>query len=254
MTAQQWNAASYAKSARFVADLAEPLVALLAPRPGEHILDLGCGDGVLSAQIQARGAVVRGIDASSEMVAAARERGVDARVMHGEAIAFTRVFDAVFSNAALHWMSDLEAVWAGVARALKPGGRFVAEMGGEGNVATVVAALEDAFGRRGLSAPSPWIFPAPETVAALLSRRGFQIDTLELIERPTKLPADLADWLETFAGDYLGRLPVAERAAVVQEVRAALHPVLHSHSGWTLDYVRLRFAAWLRYDKAWTER
>lgn len=239
---QQWNAVSYANSARFVSDLAEPLVALLAPRSGEHILDLGCGDGFLSAQIQASGAVVVGIDASSEMVAAACARGIDARVMPGEAIEFTRAFDAVFSNAALHWMSDLKPVFAGVAMALKPGGRFVAEMGGEGNVVAVVAALKDALGRRHLSVPSPWIFPSPEAAGALLSECGFGIDALELIDRPTRIPGELPDWLETFAGDYLERVPVGERANVIQDVQAALQPVLHSPAGWTLDYVRLRFS------------
>ena len=243
MMAQQWNAAGYASRARFVAELAAPLVDLLDPRPGEHVLDLGCGDGVLTAEIHARGAMVVGVDASSEMAAAARDRGLDARVMRGEAIAFSERFDAVFSNAALHWMRDLDAVFAGVARALKPAGRFVAEMGGEGNVASVVRALEGALGRRGLRAPSPWIFPSPQAVASLLSRHGFRIETLEAFGRPTRLPGDLADWLETFAGDHLALVPPPERAAFVEEVRAALRPRLHSPAGWTLDYVRLRFAA-----------
>lgn len=239
----QWNAAEYARSARFVADLATPLVDLLAPKPGEEVLDLGCGDGVLAAEIHARGATVIGIDASSDMVAAARARGIDARLMPGEAIAFDRAFDAVFSNAALHWMRDLAAVFAGVARALKPGGRLVAEMGGEGNVASIVAALEQAFRRRGLKAPEPWIFPSPEAAAALLSRSGFRIETLELFERPTRLPGDLRDWLEIFAQAHLVLVPEAERRTLVEEVRAALYPLRFSGGGWTLDYVRLRFSA-----------
>lgn len=245
MTAQQWNAARYGAEARFVADLAAPLVDLLAPRPGERILDLGCGDGVLAAEIQARGATVIGIDASGEMVAAARALGVDARVIPGEAMAFERAFDGVFSNAALHWMTDLATVFAGVARALKPNGRFVAEMGGEGNVGSVVAALEQAFRGRGLKPPRPWIFPSPEAAATLLSGGGFRIEMLELFERPTRLPGDLSAWLEVFAGDYLALLPASERSGLVEEVRAALHPRLCSGGGWTLDYVRLRFSAQL---------
>lgn len=242
----QWNAADYARSGRFVADLAVPLVDLLAPKPGELVLDLGCGDGALSAEIQGRGAGVVGIDASREMVAAARARGIDARVMPGEAIAFDRAFDAVFSNAALHWMRDLPAVFAGVARALKHGGRFVAEMGGEGNVASIVAALEEAFRRRGLSAPEPWIFPSPEAVSAMLSRAGFRIETLQLFERPTRLPGDLREWLEIFAQGHLVLVPEAERRTLVEEVRAVLYPHRFSNGGWTLDYVRLRFSARLR--------
>jgi trans-aconitate methyltransferase len=243
MTAQQWNPARYGAEARFVADLAAPLVDLLAPRPGEEILDLGCGDGAMSAAIQELGAKVIGIDASGEMVAAARALGIDARVMPGEAIAFERAFDAVFSNAALHWMADLATVFAGVARALKPGGRFVAEMGGEGNVGSVIAALEQAFRRRRLKPPRPWIFPSPETVAALLADQGFRVERLELFERPTRLPHDLSDWLQIFAGDYLALLPAAERSGLVEDVRAALSPRLYSGGGWTLDYVRLRFFA-----------
>lgn len=243
MTAQQWNAARYGTEARFVADLAAPLVDLLAPRPGEEILDLGCGDGALSAAIEERGARVIGIDASGEMVAAARALGIDARVMPGEAIAFERAFDAVFSNAALHWMADLATVFAGVARALKPNARFVAEMGGEGNVGSVVAALEQAFRRRRLKPPRPWIFPSPEAVAALLADQGFRVETLELFERPTRLPGDLSDWLQIFAGDYLALLPAPERSGLVEDVRAALSPRLSSGGGWTLDYVRLRFSA-----------
>jgi trans-aconitate methyltransferase len=241
--AQQWNAARYATDARFVSDLAASLVDLLAPQHGEAILDLGCGDGTLSATIEARGARVVGIDASADMVAAARSRGIDARVMAGEALVFDRSFDAVFSNAALHWMADLAMVFAGVARALKPNGRFVAEMGAEGNVGSVVAALKDALGRRRLEAPCPWTFPSPQAVAGLLADQGFRVETLELFERPTRLPGDLADWLQLFAGDYLALLPAAERSGLVEEVRAALYPRLHSDGGWTLDYVRLRFSA-----------
>lgn len=240
---QRWNAARYAADARFVADLAAPLVDLLAPQPGEAILDLGCGDGALSAAIEARGARVIGIDASADMVAAARARGIDARLMPGEAITFDRAFDAVFSNAALHWMANLAPVFAGVARALKPNGRFVAEMGGEGNVASVVAALDQAFRRRRLTASCPWTFPSPPAVAGLLAEQGFRIETLELFQRPTRLPGDLADWLQVFAGDYLALLPAAERSGLVEEIRAALYPRLHSDGGWTLDYVRLKFSA-----------
>jgi SAM-dependent methyltransferase len=243
MTAQRWDAAGYARNAHFVADLAQPLVDLLAPRPGERILDLGCGDGALSVVIAASGAEVVGVDASPEMVAAACRHGVDARVMRGEALDFAGAFEAVFSNAALHWMDDLAAVFAGVARSLRPGGRFVAEMGGVGNVATVTAALEQCLERRGLRIRSPWIFPEPQAVSGLLGRHGFAIDSLALVERPTLIPGDITDWLETFAGDYLGAVPAGERAALVEEVAAALRPTLHGPTGWTLDYVRLRFAA-----------
>lgn len=245
MSAQQWDAARYAQTARFVAALGVPLIEALAPQAGERILDLGCGDGVLSAAILATGAEVVGIDASVDMVAAARARGIDARCGRGEAIDDVDAFDAVFSNAALHWMTDLDTVFANVARALRPGGRFVAEMGGAGNVVRVVTALNTALHRRGVDAPCPWTFPEPDTVAVLLTQRNFVIDSLERFERPTPIPGDLADWIETFAGAHLSAVPAAQRPGLIEEVRAALRPALHSGDGWVLDYVRLRFAAHL---------
>lgn len=240
---QRWSASGYARNARFVADLAAPLVELLAPVAGERILDLGCGDGVLTAAIAACGAHVVGIDASEEMVAAARARGVDARLMAGEALAFDGEFDAVFSNAALHWMADLDAVAAGVERALRPGGRFVGEMGGAGNVASVVAALDAALAGKGLQARPRWTFPEPAALSATLNRHGLEVQAMDLFARPTLLPGDIAGWLETFAGHYLAAIPGPDRESFLAEVGAALGPRLCSAAGWTLDYVRLRFQA-----------
>ena len=130
LSKQHWSAERYAATAHFVPAFGAPVVELLAPQPGERILDLGCGDGVLTAKIAAAGAQVVAVDAAPDMVAAAKAKGLDAHVVPGQRLAFEREFDAVFSNAALHWMHPTEAVLAGVARALKPGGRFVAEMGG----------------------------------------------------------------------------------------------------------------------------
>ncbi len=240
---QRWSAAEYARNARFVADLAAPLVALLAPRTGERVLDLGCGDGVLSEAIAACGAAVVGVDASEDMVAASRARGLDARLMAGEALTFEDEFDAVFSNAALHWMADLDGVVAGVARALRPGGRFVGEMGGAGNVASVISALDAAMARRGLRGGSPWTFPAAEAFSATLIDHGFVVAGVDLFARPTRLPGDIGAWLETFAGHYLSMIPDGERADFIAELTAALRPRLRTPAGWTLDYVRLRFHA-----------
>src|SRR6202521_6126775 len=157
---QTWKAESYAQNARFVSDLAGPVLELLAPSAGERILDLGCGDGVLTEKLAAAGATVVAVDAAPDMVAAARGSGIDARVMAGQGLTFDREFDAVFSNAALHWMRPPEVVLAGVRRALKPGGRFVAEMGGHNNTAAVLVALSAVLARRGLDATrlSPWYF------------------------------------------------------------------------------------------------
>jgi len=243
---QRWIAERYARNARFVADLAASLVDDLAPRPGERILDLGCGDGALTERIAASGATVVGIDAGPDQVAAARARGLDARVADAQALAFAGAFDAVFSNAALHWMRDQDAVLAGVARALRPGGRFVAEMGGEGNVARIEAALRAALDRRGLdgAAASPWFFPSPDAYRVRLERAGFAVRRIAATARPTPLPGDVADWIDTFGESFLFRLPPGERAAAVAEAVAELRPHLRQPDGrWVADYVRLRFIA-----------
>jgi trans-aconitate methyltransferase len=243
---QHWDPDRYARNARFVAELGQPVVALLAPQAGERILDLGCGDGALTRRLGEVGASVVGVDSSAEQVAAARAAGLDARVMSGEALAFDREFDAVFSNAALHWMRQPAAVIAGVWRALKPGGRFVGEMGGHGNVHHIKTALVAALDRRGFdgNAAVPWYFPTPAEYRGLLEAQGFRVRAIELIPRPTPLPGDIVGWLETFAENFTRRVPPAGRADFLKEVAEALRPHLCSADGaWTADYVRLRFAA-----------
>ena len=245
-TTPTWDPERYARNARFVTDLGVPTVQLLAPRLGERILDLGCGDGVLAAKLAGMGCEVVGVDASAMQVAAARKLGVDARVMAGEALPFREEFDAVFSNAALHWMLRPDQVITGVWRALRGGGRFVAELGGHGCVETIQAALVDALKRRGIDGESfvPWFFPTLEDYSGRLRKAGFVISYISLFPRPTPLPGDVGSWLETFAENFLRALPLAERAAYIEEVREALRPKLCDTGGnWTGDYVRLRFAA-----------
>lgn len=243
---QHWDPERYARNARFVSELGTPLIELLSPRRGERVLDLGCGDGELTARLADTGCSVVGVDASAEQVAAARARGLDARVMDARRLEFRGEFDAVLSNAALHWIREADAVLAGVARALRPGGRFVAELGGEGNVRSVVDALTAALGRRGVDARavSPWYFPGVEEYRGRLERAGFGIDSIALIPRPVVLPGDLRDWLETFAGSFSAALPEARRAAFLDEVRDSLRPRLCDAQGrWSVDYVRLRLRA-----------
>ena len=247
MTAQQsWDPERYARNARFVSDLGQPVVELLDPQAGERILDLGCGDGALTAQLAAAGCRVVGVDASAEQIAAARARGLDAHARDGEQLDFAAAFDAVFSNAALHWMKRPDVVIAGVWRALVPGGRFVAECGGAGCVAAIEAALLNALARRGVDgrAVHPWYFPTVEDYGARLAARGFAVEYIALIPRPTPLPGDITGWLETFAESFTAALPPAERPAFLAEVREALRPQLCDAAGqWTADYVRLRFRA-----------
>lgn len=244
--AQTWNAARYAEQCRFVSDLGAPIVALLAPRPGERILDLGCGDGALTEKVAAAGATVVGVDASADMVAAARRRGLDARPMDGRRLQFAGEFDAVFSNAALHWMKDMTGVIAGVRRALKPGGRFVGEFGGFGNTAAVRTAIYAALDRRGIDAASvdPWYFPTADAWRGRLENAGFAVERAELIPRPTPLPTHMRDWLANFTESFFAAVPAADRGAAIADVERLLAPVLRDDAGrWTVDYVRLRFLA-----------
>lgn len=241
-----WRAETYADNARFVSDLGAQVLALLAPRPDERILDLGCGDGVLTEKLVASGATVVALDASDDMIAAARARGLDAHVVDAHALPYEAEFDAVFSNAALHWMTDHDAVTSGVRRALKPGGRYVAECGGFGNVAAIMVALRAALKHHRVASPRsiPRYYPSPAAYRALLERHGFTVRSIELFPRPTPLPTGMAGWLATFADAALAELPVAERDAARDEALDLMRPSLCDERGnWIADYVRLRFAA-----------
>lgn len=241
---QRWNPERYAADARFVTELGMPVVELLAPRPGERILDLGCGDGPLTAHLASLGCRVTGVDGSANMIAAARALGVDARVMDGQALEFDGEFDAVFSNAALHWMKQGGAVIDGVWRALRPGGRFVGEFGGRDNVAAINAALNAARARRGLPMLAPWFNPGPDEYAAMLAARGFRVTVMQHFPRPTPLPGSIRDWLENFAGGFLDGVAPAGVPGLLDETVSALQAQLQDAAGrWSVDYVRLRFAA-----------
>jgi trans-aconitate methyltransferase len=246
LSKQHWSAERYAATAHFVPAFGAPVVELLDPQPRERILDLGCGDGVLTAKIAAAGATVVAVDAAPDMVTAAKARGLDARVVPGQSLAFDREFDAVFSNAALHWMRPQEAVLDGVRRALKPGGRFVAEMGGHNNTAAILTAMRAVLARRGIEALSlsPWYFPSAAAYQAKLEAAGFEVEEIAIVPRPTPLEAGLAAWLDTFAEDFLNPLLAQDRAAAKQEICDLLQPILRDETGlWVADYVRLRFRA-----------
>ena len=246
-TNQNWDPDAYARNARFVSDLGAPVLELLAPQAGERVLDLGCGDGALTLKLDDMGCDVVGVDSSAPQIEAARRLGLDARVADGERLAFAAEFDAVFSNAAIHWMKPPDDVIDGVWRALRPSGRFVGEFGGHGCVETIKRALIDALSRRGIDgdALNPWYFPTVEDYSARLSRRGFAVRYIALIPRPTPLPTEINGWLETFAQSFMAPLAGSDRAGFIDEVREALRPNLCDANGgkWFADYVRLRFAA-----------
>lgn len=238
----------YDRRAAFVSLAAADLVDLLAPMPGESILDLGCGTGALAGEIAARGARVRGIDASPEMIARARTArpALDFTVGDGQALTFDGAFDAVFSNAALHWMIDADVTARGIARSLKPGGRLVAELGGAGCVAVVRQGVTTALRRRGED-PARWLrwyFPTLSAYAAVLERAGLEPRLLWLYERPTRLGGQdgLADWLRIFLAPLAAHLGAAW-SALVGEVETLCRPRLFDGADWVLDYMRLRLRA-----------
>jgi SAM-dependent methyltransferase len=234
----KWDAADYARVGAFVAELGGAALDLLDPRPGERILDVGCGEGTLTKKIVERGATVLGIDNSPEMIAAARANGIEALLLDAAGMQFFAEFDAVFSNATLHWVLEKERAARAIFRALKPGGRFAGEMGGDGNLRTLREALDEELIIRGYAPPveASNLYASPEEFAEVYESAGFgQIDA-RLVERPTPIEHGVAAWVITFRKGWLDRakVPEAERA----EIAAAVADRLGSN---VADYVRLRF-------------
>jgi SAM-dependent methyltransferase len=238
VSTSKWDAADYARVGGFVAELGEAALDLLDPQPGEHILDVGCGEGTLTEKIIQRGATVVGIDNSPEMAAAARAKGVDALLLDAADMQFFAEFDAAFSNATLHWVLDKERVARAIFRALRGGGRFAGEMGGEGNLKTLRETLDEELIIRGYVPPleaSNW-YASPEEFAAVYEAAGFRELDARLIERPTAIEHGVAAWVTTFRRGWLDRaeVPEAERAEIAQAVADRIGSNI-------ADYVRLRF-------------
>ena len=243
---QEWDPKTYSEHARFVSDLGAPVADLLEPKTGERVLDIGCGDGALTERFRRAGCQVVAIDTSPEQVWAALERGLDARIIDATELAFDAEFDAVFSNAVLHWIPDVDLVIERVYSALRPGGRFVAEFGGAGCVASIRESFTAALGERGVDGASvdPWYFPTADKYRHRLEACGFLLDSIQLFPRPTPLPGDVTHWLQLFAQPFLEAVHDDRRQALLEEVRTALEPQLrHADGVWVIDYVRLRFAA-----------
>ena len=246
----KWDAGLYDEKHSFVYKMAEELISLLAPLPGEQILDIGCGTGHLTAKIAKCGAKITGIDRSPEMIRQAREAYplIRFEVVEATNIPLETPFDAVFSNATLHWIKEPERVVSEIERLLKPGGRFVAEFGGQGNIAKLVAASERAWMRLNLPVPmpNPWYYPGLPEYAELLEKHGLQVTYAILFDRPTPLEEGengLSNWLRMFGGAIFDELRKGDRDRYIEETVKEAGAELFKGGQWVIDYRRLRLVA-----------
>lgn len=249
---QVWKPGLYDAKLGMISELGRGVVDWLAPQPGERILDLGCGTGDLASQLASAGAEVTGLDSSPDMIAAARAKypGIRFEVADGQSFAVSAPYDAVFSNAALHWMKDAEGAAASIWRALRPGGRFAAEFGGKGNVRRVIGALQEVllerFGIPPLGESGPWYFPSIGEYASLLEKQGFHVVRAVHFERPTPMEDGLdglRHWLDSFAAPMLTGLSGPDREGVYEAVKAAAREELFRDGVWQIDYRRIRIEA-----------
>ncbi len=244
----QWNADRYNKHADFVSNLAFPVIELLNPKENEKILDLGCGDGTLAVEIEKFDAQVIAVDLSESMVAKTQEKGIKASVMSATELTFKNEFDAVFSNAVLHWVKDSDKAIKKIFKSLKPKGRFIAEFGGYGNIKFLTDAMQKVFNEHKEFGVfnNPWNFPKDTDYKQLLEENNFNVEYIELIPRPTKID-DISNWLDIFANGIISHLTQGQQSVFKQEVRKILKPKIYSKKdGWVADYVRLRLKAYKR--------
>lgn len=242
---QHWEKEKYEKNARFVSTYGEDLIEWLNPQKDERILDLGCGDGVLTKKISEYGCKVLGIDGSWKFIEEARKIGVEAVQGDAQNMEFKNEFDAIFSNAALHWMTNHDGVMESVSRALKNGGRFVAETGCKGNVEKIESAIFEITEKYNLKAKKCWFFPTPEEKTKLLEKYGLKVKRMITFSRPTPLPTGIKGWLQTFAAPTLVNIPIELHEKLIDEMAEKLEKELEKNENGQLlaDYLRLRFEA-----------
>ncbi|MCF2146202.1 methyltransferase domain-containing protein [Desmonostoc muscorum LEGE 12446] len=247
---RDWDSNLYQDKHAFVWQYGEDLLQLLNPQPGESILDLGSGTGQLTEKIAQAGAQVWGIDSAPAMIEKARENYPHIRFDIADATNFQveQPFDAVFSNAVLHWVKQADSAIASIHQALKPRGRFVAEFGGKGNVLAIATALSNALEAINISAQAlnPWYFPSIGEYATLLEQQGFDVIYSTLFARPTPLAegeAGMANWIQMFASSFLTGLSDEQQIQVIRVVEEYLKPTLYQQGTWIADYRRIRIVA-----------
>lgn len=249
----QWDAKLYDRNHVFVSELATDLIELLAPKKSDRILDLGCGTGDLTNKIASQGVEVIGIDSATTMIEQARHKypHLHFEVLDARNLDYKEEFDAVFSNAALHWITEPDKVIFGIHQALKQGGRFVAEFGGKGNVKAIITALYQALENAGYSIDlNPWYFPSIAEYGILLEKHGLQLVFATLIDRPTRLKdgeKGLVNWLKMFANSFLYSLSAEQQVSIISDVENQLRPVLYQNDTWFADYRRIRIVAVKQY-------
>lgn len=251
MPENQWASGLYESKHSFVWQYGADCIELLSPQRGDRILDLGCGTGQLTQKIAASGAIAIGIDRAPTMIEQARKNYPDLRfeVVDARNFHFEEPFDAVFSNATLHWIKEPEQVISCIWKALKPGGRFVAEFGGKGNIKKIATAINNALEATGYPASpelNPWYFPSIGEYATLLEKQGFSVTYATLFERPTRLEdgeKGLQNWIEMFANSILQAIPATKRSSFIQQIENQLRPELYRDGTWFADYKRIRVIA-----------
>jgi 2-isopropylmalate synthase len=243
MSKNQWDPQAYVTHASFVSELGKPTLALLDPQPSEHILDIGCGDGTLTKMIADANAYPIGIDANINMVESTRAKGIKAYHLDATNFSFDQKFDAVFSNAALHWVKDHNSMLSNTAKVIKKNGRFVAEFGGIGNVASIISAIDTVLNKYNIEYTNPWYFPDPENYKLKLSQFGFNTKYITTYSRPTRLNTTLTDWLNTFGDDFFIKVPESDKHSIIDEISRLAANTLYRDKKWYADYVRIQFIA-----------
>ena len=241
----KWNPDEYGKHTAFVSELALPVMDLLDPKDGERILDIGCGDGTLALEIKSKGADVIGVDLSKEMVEVTKAKGIETFIASVTDLPFDSEFDAIFSNAVLHWVKDANLAVQNIAKSLKSKGRFVTEFGGKGNMQSVVEVMEEVFVKHPEFGEfnNPWYFPTVSEYKKLLEEFGFEVEYIELIDRLTPM-SSLAKWLDIFANGICQNLTNEQFEVFKQEVEEiAKDNIYTTDSSWILDYKCLRVKA-----------